>query len=83
MHNTYCLSTVKQVRRTPRNVTLYVHRLTAVEGRSTDRVQRQKDCKYTVVGTERRGMLEIVRSYRQMELKNENFHIKEDGRRET
>jgi len=49
----------------------------------TDRLQRQNDCKYTVVGTEGRGKLQSVRSYRQMEIKNENLHVKKDERRET
>jgi len=70
------VSPAKMVRRTSFSVTLYVQCLTGVEGRSRDRVQRQNSCKYTVVETEGREMLESVRNYRQMELKNGNFHIK-------
>jgi hypothetical protein len=69
------------VRGTPLDVALYVQRPTGVDGPSTERVQRQNDCKYTVVGTERREMLESVRSYKQRKLKNGNLHIKEEGRR--
>jgi hypothetical protein len=55
--------------------------VTGVDDRSRVRVQGQNDCRYTVVGTEGRGMLQSVRIYRQMKLKNGNLHIKEDERR--